>query len=128
MALRLVQEVEFVQVLTVGQKVTVHVPDMAVLIDPTLCGLILNNAIGNSSKHGDPRSPTVQLAVTIAPFEAADGIRKMLEVIVTNRDHPHHQGIREASADARGPEGPATSAISNYIGLRHSFMVAKAGG
>ena len=131
-ALRPVRVVEFVQMLTAGRKVTVQVPDTTVLIDPTLCGLILDNAISNSSKHGDPRGPDVRLTVTIAASEAPEGRRKMLEVVITNAVNPDRPVITEEYVKqvlaGEVQRGPATSAMSNYIGLQHSFMAAEAAG
>jgi hypothetical protein len=131
-ALRPVRVLDFVGMLTAGRKVTVQVPDTTVLIDPTLCGLILDNAISNSSKHGDPRGPDVRLTVTIAASEAPEGRRKMLEVVITNAVNPDRPVITEEYVKqvlaGEVQRGPATSAMSNYIGLQHSFMAAEAAG
>ena len=131
-ALRPVRAVEFVQALTAGRKVTVQVPDTTVFIDPLLCGIVLDNALSNALKHGHPQSPDIRLEVTISPFGAAEDGTKMLEIMVTNAVHPGRPAITEEYIKkvlaGEVQRGPSTSALSNYIGLQHSYMAAEAGG
>ena len=58
---------EFVSELTSGRPVLVGFPRMTVLIDPTLCSLILDNTLSNAFKHGHPESPAVRLTIACTP-------------------------------------------------------------
>ena len=69
LALHPVDLADFASELTSGRHVTLDIPRVTVLLDPTLCGLILDNALSNAFKHGHPDHPSVKLTITWSAHE-----------------------------------------------------------
>ena len=74
-----------------------------------------------------PQDPCIRLRIETAPL---DGGATSLRIIVTNTANPERPVVTEAYVDQvlRGEihYTPATSAISDHIGLQHSFLAARA--
>ena len=119
---------KFVEELTVGRNVRVDVPDEVVCIDERLCNLILDNALSNAFKHGHPKHPDVQLSIQVSQCIPSPD-KAQLTATVTNVSHPARPAVTpEYVAKVLAGEaqlGPTTSAISDRIGLQHSFMAAE---
>eukprot|EP00667_Euglena_gracilis_P012341 EG_transcript_12678 len=58
---------EFGESLLAGRAVRGQFPDLTVYLDQMLCSLILENALSNAFKHGDPRSPDVEFTIAVEP-------------------------------------------------------------
>ena len=101
----------------------VQVPTCALLLDTTLCSLVLDNAISNAFRHGD--SP-VCLAVTTTP---AGDDRLRLCFALTNQVSPAKAPLTPDIV-ARAWEGthrrqaPPGSPMSDGIGLRQAFLAS----
>ena len=100
----------FARSLAEGRQVQVSAPDVWVTLDWTLCALVLDNAISNALRHGDPADPDVRL--TIAHEAAlADPLRIALQFRVTNRADPR---LSPQMNNAMG-EGSVTVAGMKHI-------------
>ena len=95
-----------------------------VLLDERLCHLILDNALSNAFKHGHPQNPDVRLSIALHETPTRDSA--LLTATVTNVAHPARPPITPEYLtkvlEGRAPLGPTTSAISDRIGLQHSFL------
>ena len=60
---------EFATELTSGRQVRLNVPNVTVLLDPTLCGVIFDNVLSNAFKHGRSINPDVELTIDCAADE-----------------------------------------------------------
>ena len=118
---------EFVSELTSGRPVLVDFPRLTVLIDPTLCSLILDNALSNASKHGHPQSPDVRL--TIGCPANPLGPSRFLRITVSNAANPDRPSITpeyvEEVLSGAAQRSALTSAMSDQIGLQHTFLAAE---
>ena len=116
----------FVADLTAGRRMASSVSaSSAVLLDPTLCGLVLDNAISNAFRHGHPEDPEVRLVVTTTEIEE----RVQLTFLLTNRTNPSRPTVTPEYIDAvlsgkSRKAGASTSAMSDQIGLQHAFLAA----
>eukprot|EP00668_Euglena_longa_P039134 GGOE01050351.1.p1 GENE.GGOE01050351.1~~GGOE01050351.1.p1 ORF type:complete len:376 (-),score=104.81 GGOE01050351.1:708-1784(-) len=128
-----------------GRPVTSIFPDVTVHLDRALCNLILENALSNAFKHGDPQDPNVQFTIMAeslpmpllcpigSPCPAAT-VRVVLTV--SNAADPLQPPLTEEvvkkllSGEATNvPEQrEVKSALSDRIGLSHCLMAAKQGG
>ena len=116
----------FVADLTAGRRMACSVSaSSAVMVDPTMCGLVLDNAISNAFRHGHPEDPEVKLVVTTTEIEE----RVRLTFLLTNRANPSRPTVtpeyidRVLSGESR-KAGASTSAMSDQIGLQHAFLAA----
>ena len=104
----------------------VQVPTCTLLLDPTLCSLVLDNAISNAFRHGSCQDSSVHLAVTTAP---AGDDRLRLCFVLTNQVSPAKAPLTPDIV-ARAWEGthrrqaPAGSPMSDGIGLRQAFLAS----
>ena len=118
---------KLVSELVKGRNMRSEVPDLVVLVDERLWKLILDNAISNAFKHGHPQNPNVDLTAETCP-QGANKVR--LTATVTNEAHPSRPAISPEYLakvlKSEAPLGPATSAISDRIGLQHAYMAAHA--
>ena len=123
---------EFAQDMVAGLRVTLAVPELKVPVDPTLLGLIFDNAVSNAFKHGHPDAPDVQFRIRVLDrrYEARETVHLSFEV--ANRANPLRPRVTEDYVAkvlaGAATTGPATSAMSDQIGLQHSFLAAKAHG
>ena len=138
-SLRPVQLLQFGNELTRGRNIRLSVKDLVVCIDVTLCGLILDNAISNAFKHGHPTAPDVTFTITDAapaasPSRALVQEQVQLAFVVTNKANPARPPLTQEYIDLvrSGKPVPSsavtTSAMSDQIGLQHSFLAAEAHG
>ena len=101
-------------------------PACPVSLDPTLCGLVLDNAISNAFRHGATPDPAVRLTVTQREIE---GPRLRLSFVVSNRADPSKPVItpRFVTGVLDGTNRnwvQPHSAMSDGIGLKHAFAAA----
>ena len=101
-------------------------PARPVSLDPTLCGLVLDNAISNAFRHGATPDPAVRLTVTQREIE---GPQLRLSFIVSNRADPSKSVItpRFVTGVLDGTNRNRVqphSAMSDGIGLKHAFAAA----
>eukprot|EP00667_Euglena_gracilis_P003066 EG_transcript_3074 len=112
-----------------GRDVACSFADAAVLLDPVLCDLVLDNGIDNAFRHGDPEDPAVHFTITAT--EAVDG-RQFLTFEVANRTHPDRPVVTPELVERlfRGQEERPLNApaLSEHLGLQHMFMAAQAHG
>ena len=127
----------FASELTSGRQVTLDVCELTVMLDVTLCSLILENALSNAFKHGCPQNPAVRLTITVASSNsaassAAEDNKVCVKFTVINRANPTRPVItpdyvkKVLSGEAR--RGSGTSPMSDQIGLQHTFLAARAAG
>ena len=110
-------------------SVQVHVPKCVLLLDRTLCSMVLDNVIGNAFRHGTSPESAVHLAVTTTP--TGDG-RRRLCFALTNEVSPTKPVLTkdfvarawQGTDGAHGRQAPAHSPMSNGIGLRQTFLSA----
>ena len=104
----------------------VQVPNCTLLLDTTLCSLVLDNAISNAFRHGSCRDSPVRLAVTTAP---AGGDRLRLCFVLTNQVSPAKAPLtpdvvaRAWAGNYRCQAAPG-SPMSDGIGLRQAFLAS----
>ena len=108
------------------------VEDVIVYIDPILTGLILDNLISNAFRHGRSPHPDVELHVDTSGPVSPPGKTTQLSFAVTNAANAARppitpEYVQEVLAGTAS-RGRAVSAMSDQIGLQHSFMAAKAHG
>jgi hypothetical protein len=119
---------EFVSELTSGRPVLVDFPRMTVLIDPTLCSLILDNTLSNAFKHGHPESPDVRLTIACTPNPL--GSARSLHITVSNVANPDRPSVTpdyvQQVLSGETQRSASTSAMSDHIGLQHTFLAAGA--
>jgi signal transduction histidine kinase len=119
---------DFATELTAGRQVTLDVPEITVLLDPTLFGLIFDNALSNAFKHGHSVNPNVRLTIQCDTDEHPC-VR--LKFSVSNAVNPKRPCItpdyvrKLLAGDALQQ---TTTPMSNRIGLQHCFEAAKAHG
>ena len=127
----------FASELMPGRQVTLDLCELTVMLDVTLCSLILENALSNAFKHGCPQDRAVRLTITAASSNSAtssatEDNKVCVKFIVINRAKPTRPEItpgyvtKVLSDEVR--RGSSTSPTSDHIGLQHSFLAAQAGG
>ena len=134
--LRAVRTSEFARDLTAGRLVALQVADLCVYIDPLLCSLVLDNAVSNAFKHGRPRAPDVRLFCDCVerPGDEAGtaggaGRRARLRFRVTNAVNPKRPRVTDLFVkQVLSGKAQPQSALSDHIGLSHSFLAADAQG
>eukprot|EP00667_Euglena_gracilis_P002539 EG_transcript_2540 len=130
----------FGQALMSGRPLQGSFVDRVVLLDPTLCELILDNAISNALRHGCPANPNVQFSMRLSqppakPDTAADPTahpRKpaplALTFRITNRADPARPALSQSFIGRvlSGEAMPSSckSALSDNLGLQHMFHAA----
>eukprot|EP00667_Euglena_gracilis_P004358 EG_transcript_4380 len=120
----------------VGRRtVATTVPPAVVWADPTLCSIVLENALSNAFRHGHPTDPQVTCAVHLLPADPPAGPRRRLLLRLTNRANPARPTVTDtflaqlaAGLVPPTPRGTAPSALSDRIGLEHMAMAAGAHG
>ena len=138
-SLRSTSLVSFINELTVGRDVKTRIKNLTVLLDPTLCSLILDNAISNAFKHGSPRDPDVQITIgdnTEDPFDCGPSVGSFerFKFTITNWAHPKRRALDEQYVQqvlsGALPEQPntAVSPMCDKLGLQHCYLAAKAHG
>ena len=107
----------------------VQVPTCVLLLDTTLCSLVLDNAISNAFRHGTSPESAIHLAVTTTP--TGDG-RLRLCFALTNQVSPTKPVLTQdfvarawnGTHGTHGRQAPAHSPMSNGIGLQQAFLSA----
>ena len=127
-----------------GRHMTYTADEGTVLIDPTLCGLLVDNAISNAFKHGHPEDPRVKFSIRLdggspsveeallldaAPSAAAD--RVQVTFCVENETNPVRPTITPSYVESllssrAAPDVSRTCAFSDRIGLQQSFAAGDA--
>ena len=123
----------FAKQITAGRAMTTEVPSLRVLLDRTLLGLIFDNAISNAFKHGHTEHPDVKLAIqNMANVQEQPEQLVMLSFRVTNMANPQRPPLTQEYISnvlaGKGQQGRPTSAISDQIGLQHTYLAAEAHG
>ena len=123
----------FAKQITAGRAMTTEVPSLRVLLDCTLLGLIFDNAISNAFKHGHTEHPDVKLAIqNMANVQEQPEQLVMLSFRVTNMANPQRPPLTQEYISnvlaGKGQQGRPTSAISDQIGLQHTYLAAEAHG
>jgi hypothetical protein len=121
---------EFANALVAGRQVTLDVPNATIKLDPTLFGLILDNALSNAFKHGHPVVPNVQLTIECYPVPIPSMVS--VKFMVSNAVNPSRPAVtqdyvKKVLSGEAWQEAPR-SAMSDRIGLQHSFLAAQAHG
>eukprot|EP00668_Euglena_longa_P010458 GGOE01012665.1.p1 GENE.GGOE01012665.1~~GGOE01012665.1.p1 ORF type:complete len:340 (-),score=81.45 GGOE01012665.1:726-1745(-) len=109
---------------------------LTVRTDVTLLNLVLENAISNALKHGDPTNPEVQLHISSSPSgeDPLSDFRRVLHFTVTNVAHPQRPPLTPEYVDrllagtADIPKDAVVPAMSDRIGILHCVLAARAGG
>ena len=125
-SLQPVRLAEFVGRSVAGRRMRVEVPRRVLMLDATLCGLVLDHAVSNAFRHGDPADPAVRLTVTTEAL-AEEGLR--LTFVVANRADAAKPVVTPAFLDRvlNGSSGAglqSRSPMSDCVGLRHTFLAA----
>ena len=114
----------FVASLTEGRCITTSISNITVFLDPTLCQLVLENAISNALKHGDADNANVCFGI----WEDESHVHRpslnaqqqvMLVFRITNRVKRRMSTLAQANPVAN---------LSDRIGLQHMRMAAEAQG
>ena len=129
LALQAVHLAEFVGKLVGPTRMQVQVPNCTLLLDTTLCSMVLDNAISNAFRHGSCRDSPVRLAVTTAP---AGGDRLRLCFVLTNQVSPAKAPLTpdvvarawKGTHRRQAPPGSPGSPMSDGIGLRQAFLAS----
>eukprot|EP00668_Euglena_longa_P019952 GGOE01024798.1.p1 GENE.GGOE01024798.1~~GGOE01024798.1.p1 ORF type:complete len:675 (-),score=155.14 GGOE01024798.1:191-2107(-) len=115
-----------------GRRMTHRFLEGTFLLDSTLCGIVLDNAISNAFRHGHPDDPqvTFTMSVAVLPGEEDDDGRCRLTFEVTNRIAPSRPQMTRDLLHRilNGPQEPScvpSSLLSDHFGLRHMFAAAE---
>jgi len=123
----------FAEDLIAGRVARGEFPDLTVLLDSALLTLVLENALSNATKHGDPVNPDVRLLIRRLEDPPALGSVR-IEFWVTNAANPQRPPLTvevvERLLTGKGLTHPHTRvpALSDGIGLEHTLMAAKVAG
>eukprot|EP00669_Euglena_mutabilis_P007245 TRINITY_DN2598_c0_g1_i1.p1 TRINITY_DN2598_c0_g1~~TRINITY_DN2598_c0_g1_i1.p1 ORF type:complete len:626 (-),score=156.17 TRINITY_DN2598_c0_g1_i1:540-2279(-) len=116
--------------LVLGRDVDHRFEEGTVLLDSTLCSIVLDNAINNAFRHGCQKDPQVRFTIEVGPPtdpEATD-VRRVAFTI-SNRANPARPVISQELIDKfLAATAPTTSGslLSDHLGLRHMFAAAAA--
>ena len=96
----------------------------------SLCSLILDNAISNAFKHGHPKRPNVHFVIEEAAEAADNPTQVRLRFMIINAVNPVRPRVTAAYVKRvlDGEAEPAQSALSDQIGLQHSFLAGEVQG
>eukprot|EP00668_Euglena_longa_P025079 GGOE01031307.1.p1 GENE.GGOE01031307.1~~GGOE01031307.1.p1 ORF type:complete len:886 (-),score=253.83 GGOE01031307.1:1289-3754(-) len=128
---------EFGEQLVRGRAVISSFPSEVVLLDEVLCDILLDNALNNAFRHGNPTGPHVQFLMDLAPPQELDtsGGQCKLTFQISNRADPAKPLVTADFIDAllngksnRSGELVYSSALSEHLGLHHMFKVAETHG
>eukprot|EP00667_Euglena_gracilis_P005501 EG_transcript_5535 len=131
---------DFGEQLVRGRAVTHSFPDEVVLLDEVLCNILLDNALNNAFRHGNPFDPHVHFLMELAPLEDPAGSyssasHQRLTFTVCNRADPSRPPVTQDLITAVLTGHPADdrghvyrSALSEHLGLGHMFRVAEVHG
>eukprot|EP00667_Euglena_gracilis_P000759 EG_transcript_757 len=126
---------EFGERLVRGRAVISSFPNEVVLLDEVLCDILLDNALNNAFRHGNPANPCVMFQMELAPAEesASSGSQpvRQLTFRVSNQADPAKPVLTPELLDIllsgrTADEGAVyRSALSEHLGLHHMFRVAQ---
>ena len=96
----------FVETLIAGRRVRNNAAPLEVRVDEVLCALVLDNALTNALKHGDPSDPDVELSIqessrddvaldVLLPEPTDPQRQTLLRFCVSNRANPSHPELTE---------------------------------
>eukprot|EP00668_Euglena_longa_P043699 GGOE01058184.1.p2 GENE.GGOE01058184.1~~GGOE01058184.1.p2 ORF type:complete len:374 (+),score=82.38 GGOE01058184.1:1166-2287(+) len=102
------------------------------MLDPTLCSIMLLNAISNAFKHGHQEDPDVQFQMTLLPGSIIQTQELLIEV--SNRADPSKPVICDELLDrllvSREVSGGAFDEnrrqLHEHVGVEHIFLTAEA--
>eukprot|EP00667_Euglena_gracilis_P003350 EG_transcript_3360 len=112
-----------------GRGIAMEVPDVVVVVDSLLCEVVLDNAISNALRHGDPSLGPVSLVVTAGP-----GKQRPLQLTFTLTNYTASElqvtpELIEHVAAGHVCSGLGHAPVlSDHLGLRHMFLAAAAHG
>ena len=125
--LRPVNLAAFGRSLIAGRSVTGDFSDADIMTDPVLCDVMLENMLDNARKHGHPEDPSIKCSITA---DATTGKQCIVTFQVTNRPKAGAKRIPADIVSRVVRLGSArefsTSALSDGLGLKHSFLAAGA--
>eukprot|EP00668_Euglena_longa_P003879 GGOE01004544.1.p1 GENE.GGOE01004544.1~~GGOE01004544.1.p1 ORF type:complete len:743 (-),score=201.65 GGOE01004544.1:1991-4114(-) len=117
-----------------GRRMSHRFLEGTFLLDSTLCGIVLDNAINNAFRHGHPENSEVNFTMSMASLSNTDtdDKRYRLTFEVTNRVAPHRPQVtpdllRRVLSGQQEPSCHSPSsgtALSDHLGLRHMFVAA----
>eukprot|EP00667_Euglena_gracilis_P003777 EG_transcript_3787 len=121
--------------LSAGRNVQLEAVDLSVYLDSTICHLILENALSNAIRHGDPQNPQVKLLIEAVDQEVpSDTGYQRVRFTVENVANPARPPLTP-EAVARLFEGQANlvprdhiPTLSDRVGIAHCVMAAQLGG
>ena len=141
---------EFASFLVAGRDIQTAIDPIFVKLDQSLCTLVLDNAITNAFKHGDPSDPAVQFSIRRGPERSDsanasiyrvphsdsgqsnlsldhDGQGCSLVFCVSNRSHPAQTPLNKRSVAElfEGRSSRPVRALSDRIGMQHIWMAAE---
>ena len=119
---------QFLSDVTMGRAVEVVETQLGEFqLDPVLMDLILDNAMANATKHGDPRGPNVRITVKGGP----DGSTVFQ---VTNKAKPNSEVLTAEfvesmfSGEERDKHHRSNDLLSSGLGMQHTRRAALACG
>ena len=121
---------EFGADVVADRRVLAAVADATIRTDPALLDVMLETALDNAARHGDPRDPDVRLTVTAADADtssAASGADpcRVATFTVSNCADPARPPLPDdIVAQVLSPDAPP-SAWARGLGLRHCFRAAE---
>eukprot|EP00667_Euglena_gracilis_P005032 EG_transcript_5063 len=127
---------EFGRELVAGRNVSSHLEKLTVHTDAVLLNLILENAISNALKHGDPSNPQVQFTISSSPasVDPSRGRRQLLHFTVTNVANPQRPVLTPdfvaqlLSGKVHLVTRDIIPVLSDRIGISHCVLAAQTGG
>eukprot|EP00668_Euglena_longa_P037468 GGOE01048242.1.p1 GENE.GGOE01048242.1~~GGOE01048242.1.p1 ORF type:complete len:870 (-),score=250.93 GGOE01048242.1:117-2534(-) len=127
---------EFGEQLVRGRAVISSFPNQVVLLDEVLCDILLDNALNNAFRHGDPVDPQVQFLMELSPLEEpTNSGQRQLTFFISNRACPNRPRITPdlvhtllSGRTSSTGELVYSSALSEHLGLHHMYKVAQTHG
>eukprot|EP00667_Euglena_gracilis_P002637 EG_transcript_2644 len=135
-ALHAVDLQEFGRELVAGRDVSINFKKLTVYTDESLLNLVLDNAISNAFRHGDPDNPQVTFTIDSSPLHSPllPDCRHLLHFTLTNVAHPQRPPMTPEFAaqllagKANVPPNSVLPALCDGVGIAHSVLAAQAGG
>eukprot|EP00667_Euglena_gracilis_P003747 EG_transcript_3761 len=119
-----------------GRQIATRFLDGTFFLDKTLVSIVLDNAINNAYRHGNPTDPQVRFTMSLCPLpdkEDEDEDCFLLGFEVSNRVHegrPHvsPEFVARILAGEAETTPAASCTLSDNLGLRHMYLAAEAHG
>eukprot|EP00667_Euglena_gracilis_P008154 EG_transcript_8240 len=123
--------------LSAGRAIQVEAVDLSVYLDCTICNLILENALSNAFRHGDPQDPRVKVIIESLNLDAEGDTRpeyQRIRFIVENAADPARPPLTPEDAErlfqgkAHCVSNVRVPTLSDRVGIVHCVMAAQLGG